>query len=62
MNDSNPSSLSELFYDDAVIDRITKITNLYALHKSKQLGATSTEILLVIAILLISSYVPLVKK
>ena len=52
--DHTPSSLFELFFDDDVIRHITDMTNLYAIQKSKQLGATTSDIRLVIAILLIS--------
>ena len=52
--DRTPSSVFELFYDDAVIDQITEMTNLYAMQKSKQLCATPSEIRLVIAVLLVS--------
>lgn len=61
-SDRTPSSLFELFYDDTVIDHITKMTNLYAMQNSKQIAATPSEIRLVIAILLISGYVPLVNR
>jgi Transposase IS4 len=60
--DWTPSSLFELFFDDTVIDHITRMTNLYAMQNSKQLGASMTEIRLVIAILLISGYIPLVNR
>ena len=53
-----PSSAFELFFDHTVIDHITAMTNLYAMQKnSRQLGATSEEIRLVIAVLLVSGYV-----
>jgi len=38
------------------------MTNLYAMQKSKQLCATPSEIRLVIAVLLVSDYVPLVNR
>lgn len=60
--DCTPSTLFERFFDDAVIQHITDMTNIYAMQKSKQLGATTSEIRLVIAILLISGYVPLVNR
>jgi len=60
--DRSPSSLFELFFDDAVIDNIVEMSNLYAIQKSKQLDVTPSEIRLVIAILLISGYVPLVNR
>lgn len=60
--DKTPSSLFELFFDDSVIGHITEMTNLYALQNSKQLGATPSEIRLVIAILLKSGYIPLANR
>jgi len=60
-SDRSPSSVFELFFDHTVIDHITAMTNLYAMQKnSRQLGATSEEIRLVIAVLLVLGYVPLV--
>ena len=41
---------------------MTAMTNLYAMQKSKQLNATSSEIRLTLAILLITGYVPLVNR
>ena len=61
-NDRTPSSLFELFYDDDVINHITRMTNLYAMQKSRQLAATTSEIRLVIAVLLVSGYVPLANR
>jgi len=60
--DSTPSSLFELFFDDSVIDHTTQMTNTYTMQKGKQLGATPAQIRLVIAILLVSGYVPLVNR
>lgn len=61
-HDRSPPSLFELFYDDELINYITEMTNLYAIQKSKKLDATPSEICLVIAILLVSGYVPLVNR
>jgi len=61
-HDRSPPSLFELFYDDELINYITEMTNLYAIQKSKKLDATPSEIRLVIAILLVSGYVPLVNR
>ena len=60
--DRTPSSFFELFFDDAVIEHITQMTNMYAMQNSKQLGATASEIRLTIAILLISGYIPLANR
>src|SRR6218665_1620670 len=60
--DMSPSSLFEQFFDDEVIELITTMSNLYAAQQSKQLGVTSSEIRLLLAILLISGYVPLVNR
>ena len=58
--DMSPSSLFEQFFDEEVIELITTMSILYAAHQSKQLGVTSSEILLLLAILWIglSGYVP----
>ncbi|ESO05558.1 hypothetical protein HELRODRAFT_171198 [Helobdella robusta] len=37
INDHTPASLFELFYDDVVIDHITKMSNLYALQNLKHI-------------------------
>jgi Transposase IS4 len=60
--DLSPASLFQLFFDDEVIEHMTDMSNLYASQHSKQLGVTSEEIRLVLAILLISGYVPLVNR
>ena len=60
--DHTPSVLFDLFYDNTVIDHITTMSNLYAMQKGKRLDATAGEERLVIAILLISGYVPLVNR
>ena len=61
-NDRAPASLFELFYDDVVMDHITKMSNLYEMQNLKNLDATTSEIRLAIAILLISGYVPLANR
>ena len=60
--DCTPSSLFELCFDYTVIDHITRMTNLCAMQNSKQQGASSSEMRLFIAILLISEYIQLVNR
>lgn len=49
-----------MFFDDALNELITEISNLHATQNSKQLAITPSGIGLVIATLLVSGYFPLV--
>ena len=56
------SSQFQLFFDDALIEHIIEMSNLYAMQNSKQLAGTLSEIGLVISNLLVSGYFPLVNR
>ena len=60
--DYTPLTLFELFFDDEVVEYITKQTNLYATQQGKVTHVYGFEIKIVMAIIFVSGYVPLPRR
>ena len=57
--DYTPLKIFQLFFDEEVVEHVTRMSKLYASQKLKNLSATCSDIELTIAILLLSGHVPL---